>query len=81
MNIQTYLSIAKLVNDCPNCGYNMVGTDEKTGDFHGSLNVDDNLFTRKCRCGFEITINSDKGTTKKIVTSQIDEALESFQTK
>ncbi|MFJ6264394.1 DUF3797 domain-containing protein [Lysinibacillus xylanilyticus] len=79
MDVRDYLRIAPFVNDCPNCGYENVGTNESTGEFHGVLNVDDNLFTRKCRCGFEVTIDSNKGTTKKKIQTQIDAALEQFK--
>lgn len=79
MNAMDYLRIAPFLNDCPNCKYGNVGTDENTGEFHGALNVDDNLFTRKCRCGFEVTVDSNKGTTNKVIQSQIDQALEKFK--
>lgn len=78
MNVQDYLRIAPFINDCPKCGYGNVGTDEKTGEFHGALNVDDNLFTRKCRCGFEVTIDANVGTTKTKIKKQIDLALSNF---
>jgi hypothetical protein len=78
MNAMDYLRIAPFLNDCPNCKYGNVGTD-KTGEFHGALNVDDNLFTRKCRCGFEVTVDSNKGTTKKVIQYQIDQVLEKFK--
>lgn len=81
MNAMDYLRIAPFLNDCPNCGYDNVGTNEKIGEFHGALNVEDNLFTRKCRCGFEVTVDSNKGTTKKVIKKQIDDALEQFKTK
>lgn len=81
MDVNSYLSIAKLLNDCPNCNYNMIGTNETTGEFHGALNVNENLFTRKCRCGFEVTVDSDKGITKKVIKSQIDKVLEQFNVK
>lgn len=77
MNVQDYLRIAPFVNDCPKCGYGNVGTINKTGEFHGALEVDDNLFIRKCRCGFEVTIDANLGTTKAKIKKQIDKALNS----
>lgn len=81
MNIQHYLRISTFVNDCPNCGYDRVGTEDATDEFHGALIVDDNLFTRKCRCGFEITIDANNGTTKTKIKKQIDAALMEFTDK
>lgn len=81
MNAMDYLRIAPYLNDCPNCGYGNVGTDEKTGEFHGALIVEDNLFTRKCRCGFEVTVDSNKGTTRKAIKEQINIPLECFKEK
>lgn len=79
MNSIDLVRIAPFLKDCPNCSYGNVGTNEKTGEYHGALNIDDNFFTRKCRCGFEITIDANKGTSKKIIKSQIDNALDSFR--
>lgn len=76
MDVMDYLKIAPFLNNCPNCGYGSVGTNESTGEFHGALDVNENLFTRKCRCGFEVTVDSNKGTTKKKIKTQIDTALE-----
>ncbi len=81
MNVNDYLRIAPFINDCPNCVYGSVGTYEKTGEYHGTLGVNENLFTRKCRCGFEITIDADKGTTNSKLKKAISEALETFNSK
>lgn len=79
MNAQHFLRISVFVNDCPNCGCDKVGTDDITGEVQGDLIVDDNLFTRKCRCGFEVTIDANDGTTKTIIKKQINAALEKFK--
>jgi hypothetical protein len=81
MNAMDYLRIAPFLNDCPNCGYDSVGTNETTGEYHGALLVEENLFTRKCRCGFEVTIDSNIGTENKIINEQINDALELFKEK
>lgn len=78
MNINDYLRIAPFINDCPNCNNGNVGTDDATGEFHGALNVDDNLFTRKCRCGFEVTIDANNGTSRNKIKKQIEKALTEF---
>lgn len=81
MLINDYLRIAELTNDCPNCGYGNVGTNQETGEHHGSLEVNDNLFTRKCRCGFEITIDANNGTSRSKLKKQIGAAVEKFNNK
>lgn len=79
MNMIDLLRISPFLNDCPNCSHGNVGTNEKTGEYHGSINIDENLFTRECRCGFEITIDAEKGTSKNIIKSQIDSKLKYFK--
>ncbi|RDW17619.1 hypothetical protein CWR48_13975 [Oceanobacillus arenosus] len=79
MNAMDFLKISPFLNDCPNCGYDNVGTNDKTGEYHGTLDVDDNLYNRKCRCGFAVTIDANEGTSKKIIKSKIDIALEDFR--
>lgn len=81
MNVNDYLRIAPFINDCPSCGYGNVGTDDNTGEYHGALGVNENLFTRKCRCGFEITIDANKSTTKSKLKKAISDALEAFNSK
>lgn len=80
MNAMDYLRIAPYINDCPACGEPNVGTDEN-GVQKGTYNVDDNLFTRTCHCGFAITIDSKKGTTKKILKETVDKAVQDFREK
>lgn len=79
MNAMDMLTIAPFLNDCPQCGYGKVGTNEKTNEFHGALKVGDNLYTRKCRCGFEVTIDTNDDVTKETIQKKIDEALEAFK--
>ena len=36
--------------ECRNCG------SDKLGDGEGTLNIDENTFTRTCKCGWEVEI-------------------------
>ena len=80
MNAIDIFTIAPFLNDCPQCGHGKVGTNEKTKEFHGTLDVGDTLYTRTCRCGFEVTIDTNDGVTKESVQKKIEEALEAYKT-
>jgi predicted RNA-binding Zn-ribbon protein involved in translation (DUF1610 family) len=54
MNIHKYLELANKYNDCPKCGNNYIGNGE------GKLIVEDDVFYRSCKCGWEIEIKVDK---------------------
>lgn len=69
MNAMDYLRVAPLINDCPNCGNEFVGNGQ------GTLEVDDNLVKRTCKCGFNLEYDVNNGTTKKRIKQAIDEAL------
>ncbi|WP_241752246.1 DUF3797 domain-containing protein [Bacillus thuringiensis] len=45
-----FLRISPLINDCPNCGNQFVGNGE------GTLEVDDNIVKRTCKCGFNLVL-------------------------
>lgn len=64
-----YLRIAPFINDCANCGNQMVGSDE------GTLEVDDNIIKRTCKCGFNFEYDVEDGTSKSKIKKAIDEAL------
>lgn len=51
MDVKTLLPIMKKYEKCPKCGNDKVGTDE------GGIIVEDDTYTRTCKCGFKITIN------------------------
>ena len=74
MNAYDLLKIAPFVNNCPNC------KSDKIGNGEGSLKVDDNTFTRTCKCGFEITIDSNNSTSKAVVKKTVEDALSKFKT-
>lgn len=38
---------------CPNCGSTTIGNGE------GGIIVEDNTYTRTCKCGFKKTVNED----------------------
>lgn len=69
MNVMDYLKVAPLINDCPNCGNATVGGGK------GTLNVDNNIVKRTCRCGFNFEYDVNNGTSKKKIKQAIDEAL------
>lgn len=69
------------LNNCPCCGYLNIGTNEKTGEWYGSFEVKDNIYSRKCRCGFEVKIDTDKCSTKKKIHKQISSALSEYEKK
>lgn len=68
-----FLRIAPFINDCPNCGNQMVGNGE------GALNVDDNMVKRTCKCGFNFEYDVKNGTSKTKVKKAIDESLKSMK--
>lgn len=69
MNVMLYLEVAPLINDCPKCGNQYVGNGE------GTLNVDDNIIRRTCKCGFKFEYDVRNGTSKSKVMTAISEAL------
>lgn len=69
MNAMDFLRISPFINDCPSCGNEFVGNGE------GTLNVDDNIVERTCKCGFAFKYDVNNGTTKEKIKKAIDEAL------
>ena len=65
MDVRHYLRVAPYLHDCPSCK-----------DSKGSLSVSDNLITRECPCGFNLTMNIRNGTSKKKIEKSIELALE-----
>ena len=53
MNAGRMLAIMPKYNDCPKCGSDKVGNGE------GAIIVEDDTYTRKCKCGFEITVDEN----------------------
>lgn len=62
MNVFKALELMSKYSDCPNCGNTAVSNGE------GKLIVEDDAFTRECKCGFKITFNEDR---KKIEPKKI----------
>ncbi|WP_088363342.1 DUF3797 domain-containing protein [Bacillus cereus] len=71
MNSMDYLRISPLINDCPNCGNQIVGNGE------GTLEVDDNVISRTCKCGFNFKYDVNTGVIKKKIKQVINEAIKS----
>lgn len=69
MNAMDYVRIAPFINDCPSCGNQMVGNGQ------GSIEVNDNVVKRKCKCGFNFEYDSNNGTTKAKIKKAIKETL------
>ncbi len=72
MIVTDYLRVAPLINDCPKCGNGLVGNGQ------GTLNVDDNLIKRTCKCGFDFEYDVNNGTSKAKIKKAIDEALKAM---
>ena len=64
---------------CPKCDEKNLGINGETNEWYGSLEVKDNLYTRKCHCGFEVTVDVNKGSTKNRINLQILEKLKEPQ--
>lgn len=69
MNAMDFLRISPLINDCPNCGNQFVGNGQ------GTLEVDENIVKRTCKCGFNFEYDVNNGVSKKKIKQVIDEAL------
>lgn len=73
MNVVNYLRIAPFINDCPSCSNQMLGNGE------GTLNVNNNIIKRTCKCGFNFEYDVKNGTSKTKVKKAIDESLKSME--
>lgn len=73
MNVMDYLRVAPFINDCPSCKNNVVGNGE------GTLNVDDNIVKRTCKCGFIFEYDVNNGTSKTKIKKAIDESLKNMR--
>jgi iron(III) transport system ATP-binding protein len=51
MNAFKTIDLMSKYSDCPNCGNSLIGNGE------GKLIVEDDTFTRECKCGFKITLD------------------------
>jgi len=69
MNAMYFLRISPLINDCPNCSNQFVGNGE------GTLEVDENIVKRTCKCGFNFEYDVNNGVSKKKIKQVIVEAL------
>ena len=69
MHINDYLKVSQHVNNCPNCGSDLLG------DGFGALHVDGSIFKRTCECGFKFEYDVDAGVKPKQIKQAIDEAL------
>lgn len=54
MNVLKAVELIGKFANCPQCG------NDKIGNGDGELNIDDYVFRRKCKCGFELTIDTAK---------------------
>ncbi|WP_145413462.1 DUF3797 domain-containing protein [Paenibacillus xylanexedens] len=54
MNALKAIQLMNKYSKCKKCGNDKVGGDE------GVLSVEDNIFIRSCKCGWEIEIDTDK---------------------
>lgn len=63
MNMVKSMELIKKYSSCPECGSNNIGNGE------GGLIVNENTFRRFCKCGYDITVNSDDKEVKTIKLS------------
>lgn len=49
------------------------------GNGEGTLNVDDNMVKRTCKCGFNFEYDVNKGVSKPKIKKAIDESLKSME--
>lgn len=75
MNARTMLLFSKELSDCPSCGNEFVGT-SREGVWQGKLIVEDEEFTRGCKCGYEITVSESEIRTRKQLKEVIRTSLE-----
>lgn len=69
MIINHLLQISRLTNDCPKCG------SDKLGNGEGALIVNENIYTRSCKCGFHFEYDTKQGVTRSKINKAINEAL------
>lgn len=69
MNAMDFLRISPLINDCPNCG------NEYIGNGQGTLEVDENMIKRTCKCGFKLEYDVTNGTSKAKLKKVLEEAV------
>lgn len=53
MNAYKLLAIMPKYEKCPNCGSTTIGNGQ------GGVIVEDETFTRTCKCGFKITVDEN----------------------
>jgi iron(III) transport system ATP-binding protein len=53
VNMIKSLKLMKKYSNCPDCGNNLLGKGE------GSLVIEDETFTRTCKCGFSVTTDEE----------------------
>lgn len=60
MNSVKALKLMSKYSNCPNCGNGVIGNGE------GKLIVEDDTFTRECKCGFKITLDENGNELKTL---------------
>lgn len=53
MDVIKLLLIMKKYEDCPKCGSGTIGNGE------GGIIIEDETYTRTCKCGFHITVDEN----------------------
>ncbi|MYX21978.1 DUF3797 domain-containing protein [Streptomyces sp. SID8380] len=69
MDVRDFLRITPHINDCPNCANQYIGNGQ------GSLEVDNNLIKRTCKCGFKFEYDVTEGVSKKKIKQAIEKSL------
>lgn len=53
MKIKEFIALMEKYRKCPNCGNTAIGNGQ------GGIIIEDETFTRICKCGFKITVNEN----------------------
>lgn len=60
MEITKLMPIMKKYEKCPNCGSTTVGNGK------GGIIIEDDTYTRTCKCGFKITVDENDKEIKEV---------------
>lgn len=50
MKLEKAVELMEIYQNCPSCGNGMIGNGE------GSLQIEDDMFKRTCKCGYVVTV-------------------------
>lgn len=59
MNPSKIMELLNQYGECPVCHNDKIGTNDNTGVCEGTLTIDDDIFTRTCKCGWSVKVDSN----------------------